>query len=100
MGRFSCGTREGAALWCNLDPCGIICAIITWSLVGYAQYTVTLCVIRPWMKGSYTGVMHVFVFNTLSVLAEAAHFRAMFTDPGAVSSRAEPPAAELEAGNA
>jgi hypothetical protein len=31
-----------AQSWCNQDPCGVICATITWLLILYAQYTITV----------------------------------------------------------
>ena len=30
------------AIWCNQDPCGIICAVVTWSLIAYASYVNTV----------------------------------------------------------
>lgn len=78
-----------AAVWCNLDPCGLICAAITYGLVAYSQYAVTVCVVGQWLGySSFFGVLHVVVFNALACLAHASHARAMMTDPGAVSSRA------------
>lgn len=78
-----------AAVWCNLDPCGLLCAVITYGLVAYSQYAVTVCVVGQWLGfGSFFGMLHVAVFNTLACLAHASHARAMLTDPGAVSSRA------------
>ncbi|CAM9812270.1 unnamed protein product, partial [Ectocarpus sp. 4 AP-2014] len=97
MGRQMCGTAEGSAIWCNLDPCGLICAVITYGLVAYAQYAVTVCVVGQWLGRSFFGVIHVVAFNLLACLAHASHARAMLTDPGAVSCHALPPAAEVEA---
>ncbi|KAG5180421.1 DHHC palmitoyltransferase-domain-containing protein [Tribonema minus] len=97
-----CGTTEGARLWCNVDCCGITCALVTWFLLTYAQYVVTRYIIRPWMGMSMFGVLHTLSFNCLAILCIVVHLRAMTTDPGAVSCRAEPPpkspAAEIEAG--
>lgn len=78
-----------AAIWCNPDPCGAVCACFTYLLVLYAQYTVTLHVIAPWMGYSLPGVINTAFFNLLACLAHASHARAMLTDPGAVSSQAE-----------
>ena len=80
--------QRRAAVWCNLDACGLVCAVITYSLVGYAQYAVTSGVLRPWMGGSFFGIAHTVAFNTLACLAHVSHARAMLTDPGAVSSNA------------
>ncbi|CAN0272389.1 unnamed protein product, partial [Laminaria digitata] len=84
-------------VWCNLDACGLVCAVITYSLVGYAQYAVTSGVLGPWMGGSFFGVANTVAFNALALLAHVSHARAMLTDPGAVSCNAVPPASEVEA---
>lgn len=76
-------------MWCNLDPCGLICAVITYGLVAYSQYAVTVCVVGQWLGfGSFFGMLHVVAFNALACLAHASHARAMLTDPGAVAGRA------------
>lgn len=81
--------HKRAAVWCNPDPCGVVCACITYWLVLYAQYAVTVGLIKPWMGFSFFGVMHAVAFNVLACLAHVSHARAMLTDPGAVSCRAE-----------
>jgi len=81
--------RIRAAVWCNLDPCGLICAGITYFLVAYSQYAVTVCVLGQWLGlGSLFGALHAVAFNVLACLAYASHARAMLTDPGAVSCHA------------
>lgn len=86
-----------AAIWCNPDPCGIICAFITYVLVAYAQYAVTFCLLVPWMGHSFLGAAHTISFNVLAFLAHASHARAMLTDPGAVSKYAEVGTVECDA---
>ena len=76
------------AMWCNMDPCGLVCAVITYSLILFAQFSVTSCVLGSWMGGSFFGVVNVVLFNLLACLAHTSHARAMLTDPGAVSSSA------------
>jgi hypothetical protein len=39
---FSCGTHDGNNFWCNLDPCGLFCACVTWFLIAYGMLTVSL----------------------------------------------------------
>lgn len=39
-----CGTGFNVRLWCNKDPCGLICAVLSWFLVLYAECVV---VVRP-----------------------------------------------------
>lgn len=38
----ACGTGFHVRLWCNKDPCGLICAAISWFLVLYAECTVVV----------------------------------------------------------
>lgn len=38
----ACGTGFHVRLWCNRDPCGLICAAISWFLVLYAECTVVV----------------------------------------------------------
>lgn len=28
--------------WCNTDPCGVVCASVTWGLILYAQYVINV----------------------------------------------------------
>lgn len=37
-----CGTGFHVRLWCNTDPCGLICAAISWLLVLYAECVVVV----------------------------------------------------------
>lgn len=47
MGKSRCGTSPKAEIWCNKDPCGLICAFISWFLVLYAEYVVVVRVQSP-----------------------------------------------------
>lgn len=70
--------------WCVKDGCGIVCAIITWILIGYAEFcVVTMCL------SSNTGydvhqAINAVVFHIFVILAFSSHARTMFTDPGVV----------------
>mmetsp|Transcript_19808 Transcript_19808/g.29307 ORF Transcript_19808/g.29307 Transcript_19808/m.29307 type:complete len:379 (-) Transcript_19808:185-1321(-) len=88
--RFSCGTRESNALWCNMDCCGIVCASLTWFLLIYSQYVMTVYILKPWLGRSLIGLIHTFLFNSLASLCLLIQIRTMTTDPGSVSNRAEP----------
>lgn len=66
------------------DPCGILCALLTYSAVGYADYVVITWLIVPTFSQSLWGVAHAIFFNTVLFLALVAHLRAMVTDPGIV----------------
>uniref|UniRef100_A0A1I7Z0S6 Palmitoyltransferase n=1 Tax=Steinernema glaseri TaxID=37863 RepID=A0A1I7Z0S6_9BILA len=66
------------------DPCGILCAAITYASLVYADYVVINWLVIPTFPDSPLGAIHVAVFNTLLFLALVAHTRAMLTDPGIV----------------
>uniref|UniRef100_A0A914RQ67 Uncharacterized protein n=1 Tax=Parascaris equorum TaxID=6256 RepID=A0A914RQ67_PAREQ len=94
------------------DPCGVLCALLTYAAMIYADYVVINWLVAPtfsqrWasLKQSHLlefeaylafnshisllllrlwGVTHVILFNTVLFLAFIAHFRAMVTDPGIV----------------
>jgi hypothetical protein len=103
-----CGTAEGARFWvgaaraaqlicrrapgaqCQHDVCGWFCALITWTLLGFAWYAVNFAVLFPFMGDSYAGKVHVVCFNALIALSYWAHVKAMLTDPGAVPKEALP----------
>ncbi|MEQ2273117.1 Palmitoyltransferase ZDHHC3-A [Xenotaenia resolanae] len=72
-----------SAMWFIRDTCGIVCAIITWLLVFYAEFVVLFVMLVPSKNLTYS-IVNGTLFNTLSFLALASHLRAMCTDPGAV----------------
>ncbi|KJH51690.1 DHHC zinc finger domain protein [Dictyocaulus viviparus] len=74
-----CGHR-----WCVSDPCGIICAGITWLLMAYSQFVVLLVLLHSYREHwLHTGVNFV-LFEFLTVLALVSHVKTMLTDPGSV----------------
>ncbi|XP_031441814.1 palmitoyltransferase ZDHHC3 isoform X1 [Clupea harengus] len=71
------------AMWFIRDGCGIVCGVITWMLVLFAEFVVLFVMLMPARSVLYSLVNGV-LFNTLAVLALGSHFKAMCTDPGAV----------------
>ncbi|XP_043286601.1 uncharacterized protein [Venturia canescens] len=69
--------------WCIKDICGIICALLTWALITYAEFVVVAVILLPNINTFYAG-LNMAVFQSLAFLAFASHLRTMFTDPGAV----------------
>lgn len=67
-------------LWFVQDICGIICAVLTWILVLYAEYVVVFVILLPSPHLYYSAVNFV-VFQSLAFLAITSHLRAMFSDP-------------------
>lgn len=65
--------------WFVWDPCGIVCAVITYILIGYGELVVLL-VLAPPFPTIGTAIC-VIIFTTLATLAVTSHVKAMFTDP-------------------
>ncbi|XP_041104311.1 palmitoyltransferase ZDHHC3 isoform X2 [Polyodon spathula] len=71
------------SMWFIQDGCGIVCGVITWLLVFYAEFVVLFVMLVP-SKSLVYSIINGVLFNVLAFLALASHFRAMLTDPGAV----------------
>uniref|UniRef100_A0A674BL01 Palmitoyltransferase n=1 Tax=Salmo trutta TaxID=8032 RepID=A0A674BL01_SALTR len=71
------------SLWFIQDGCGIVCGVVTWLLVLYADFVVNLVMLLP-NKSLWYSVINGALFNFLAVMALASHLRAMLSDPGAV----------------
>lgn len=67
-------------MWFVRDACGIVCGVITWLLVFFADFVVVFVMLVPFKNLTYS-LMNGAVFNSLAFLALASHFRAMCTDP-------------------
>ncbi|KAF3697664.1 Palmitoyltransferase ZDHHC3 [Channa argus] len=85
------GSRSGggaqqkmAFLRCRRDPCGVICLILTYFSVFYADYVVIQYVLIPAYAGSIWCTLHGSVFNLILLLLLACHAKAVFSDPGMV----------------
>ncbi|KAK3551883.1 hypothetical protein QTP70_031652 [Hemibagrus guttatus] len=77
-----CHDRQ-STMWFVRDACGIVCGVITWLLVFFADFVVLFVMLVPSKNLTYS-LMNGAIFNSLAFLALASHFRAMCTDPGAV----------------
>ncbi|EPQ05438.1 Palmitoyltransferase ZDHHC7 [Myotis brandtii] len=67
-------------VWFIHDGCGMICAVMTWLLVVYADFVVTFVMLLP-SKDFWYSVVNGVIFNCLAVLALSSHLRTMLTDP-------------------
>lgn len=72
--------KESSSVWFVKDICGVICVVLTWLLIVYAEYVVMFIMLLPNPNPGYTWGNAV-LFNFLAFLAVASHSRAMFTDP-------------------
>lgn len=73
-------SSSASAMWFIKDACGIMCAVITWLLVFYAEFVVLFVMLLPSKNLTYS-IVNGTLFNTLTFLALASHLRAMCTDP-------------------
>lgn len=67
-------------MWFVRDGCGIVCSIITWFLVFYAEFVVVFVMLLPAKNMAYS-LFNGVIFNGLAFLALASHAKAMCTDP-------------------
>lgn len=67
-------------MWFIRDACGIVCAVITWFLVFYAEFVVVFVMLLP-SKNLFYSIVNGALFNVFAFLALASHLRAMCTDP-------------------
>ena len=70
----------GKRVWCVTDICGIICAVMTWLLITYAEIVMVLVMCGTATHPTYT-CLNLIMFNVFAFLAVVSHARAMFTDP-------------------
>ncbi|CAB9514350.1 Palmitoyltransferase ZDHHC7 [Seminavis robusta] len=103
------GTSPFDESWLNVDCCGLVCALVTYSLHFYAVYTICFVMIPPWMSVTdenkirtitATGRFHQFAFTAVALMACLSHFYAMTTNPGAVPPDAKPVLSPEESNNA
>lgn len=66
--------------WFVKDYCGIICAVLTWSLILYAEFVVMTVILLPSPYPVYSYI-NMVIFNLLAFLATSSHMRTMFSDP-------------------
>lgn len=66
------------------DPCGIICVLVTYAAVFYADYVVMRWIVLQTMFNSLWGPFNAVAFNTIVFFLLMAHIRAVFSDPGVV----------------
>ncbi|XP_037957077.1 palmitoyltransferase ZDHHC3-A-like isoform X2 [Teleopsis dalmanni] len=62
------------------DPYGIVCLIITYGAIFYADYIVVM----QTMQASIWAPLHVMLFNTVVFLLSTSHLKAVLSNPGTV----------------
>jgi len=71
---------ECSRLWLVKDVCGIICAVLTWLLIIYAEFVVIVVILLPSYDSVHT-IINATGFHFFTLLAVVAHLRTMLTDP-------------------
>ncbi|XP_063172643.1 palmitoyltransferase ZDHHC3-like [Candoia aspera] len=76
-----CGGQGGS----RADPCGVLCLLLTYLSVGYADYVILEHVLlQPGFRGSLWCPFHAVAFNLIVLMLLVCHTRAVFADPGVV----------------
>ena len=65
--------------WFVWDPCGIVCAVMTYLLILYGEFVVLAVLLPPFP--TLGTIVCVLTFTAFAALATVAHVRAMMTDP-------------------
>ncbi len=52
------------------------------AVVWFSNYVIVFKVLGPWFNWNGWGIFHFCVFETIILLVEGSHFRAMLTSPG------------------
>jgi hypothetical protein len=82
----SIGTSEEDGIWMNRsDGAGCVMAGMVWFLFIYSAITVTFLAETGGIRGSFS-----MLYVTLTSLALASHAKTQLTDPGTVTSSAQP----------
>jgi hypothetical protein len=76
--------------WFVKDVCGIICALLAWVLMAFAQYTLLTIVLLP-QQDTFRKYSHLVVFELFSILTLVAHLKTVLTDPGSVPQKTATP---------
>lgn len=70
---------SGNGTWFVWDPCGIVCAVITYMLVAYGELVVLMVLAPPFP--TFGTAVCVLIFTAFASLAVISHVKAMITDP-------------------
>ena len=71
--------RKDSKYWFVCDPCGIVCAVMTYILIVYGELVVLIVLAPPFPTlGTF---ICVAIFTTFATLAVVSHVKSMITDP-------------------
>ncbi|XP_063296322.1 palmitoyltransferase ZDHHC3-like [Pelobates fuscus] len=69
---------------CIGDPCGLLCILLTYLSLGYADYVILRHILLASYAESFWCPLHAAGFNVVVFMLLACHTRAVFSDPGTV----------------
>lgn len=70
---------KGSDYWFVWDPCGIVCAVLTYMLIMYGEFVV-LVILAPPFPNLFT-LVSVCIFTAFATLAVISHLKTMLTEP-------------------
>lgn len=73
-------------VWLVKNACGIICLILAWLLLAFAQFVVLAFILLP-RPDSFAKFSHIIIFELFAALTLIAHLKTILTDPGSVPQR-------------
>ncbi len=65
--------------WFVWDPCGIVCAVMTYMLIMYGEFVVLVLLAPPFP--TLPTLFSVCIFTAFATLAVISHVKAMITEP-------------------
>lgn len=64
------------------DICGIVCVIMTWLLILFAEFVVCGLILLPnYSNYTFFSTVNMVIFQALAFLAFVSHLRTMLSDP-------------------
>ncbi len=73
------GYSKDRQSWFVCDPCGIVCAVMTYFLIAYGELVLLIVLLPPFP--TWETILCGIIFTSLAVLAVVSHFKSMTTDP-------------------
>ena len=70
---------DDGSKWFVKDPCGIACAIVTYTLVVYGMFTFFTVLLPPFV--GFWSLINSLIFGSFAVLAVICHYKSMCTEP-------------------
>lgn len=70
----------GGRAWCVRDICGVVCVVLTWFLILFAEFVVMRVILLPSTNPLFS-VLNSLLFQVFAFLAFASHVRTMLSDP-------------------